>query len=44
LGEVQVPHELTVRAVPQLSVPVTLPQFLPSLEQKVVLLSGVQVE
>jgi hypothetical protein len=43
-GEVQVPHELTVREAPQLSVPVTEPQFLPSLEQKVVLLSGVQLD
>jgi hypothetical protein len=32
-GEVQVPHELTVREVPQLSVPVTEPQFLPRREQ-----------
>src|SRR6185436_10076212 len=42
-GEVQVPHEDTVRLVPQLSLAVTLPQFLPSREQNAVLLSGVQV-
>jgi len=43
-GEVQVPQEETVRATPQLSVPLTEPQFFPSREQKVVLDSGVQVE
>src|SRR5687767_7560215 len=42
-GEVQVPHELTVRLTPQLSVPETEPQFLPSRLQKAVLVSGVQL-
>src|SRR5438132_1257986 len=41
-GAVQLPHEEAVRAAPQLSVPVTLPQFLPSAEQNAVSLSGVQ--
>jgi hypothetical protein len=40
-GEVQLP-QLAVREAPQLSVPLTLPQFLPRREQKVVLDSGVQ--
>src|SRR4051812_12417282 len=40
-GEVHVPHEVTVRDVPQLSAAVTLPQFLPSREQNVVSVSGV---
>ena len=39
----QVPHELTVRGAPQLSVPLTLPQFLPRRVQKAALLSGVQL-
>jgi len=43
-GDVQLPHELTVRVVPQLSVPVTVPQFLPSRVQNCALLSDVQVE
>jgi hypothetical protein len=38
-----VPHGFTVRAVPQLSFAVTLPQFLPSRVQKVALSSGVQM-
>jgi hypothetical protein len=42
LGRAQVPHGLTVRGVPQLSVPVTSPQFFPSLEQNEVLDSAVQ--
>src|SRR4051812_49622269 len=42
-GEVQVPHELTVREVPQLSLAVTEPQFLPRREQNVVLVSAVQL-
>src|SRR5262245_23977038 len=41
-GAVQVPHELTMREAPQLSAAVTLPQFLPRREQKVVFDSGVQ--
>jgi hypothetical protein len=40
-GDVHVPHELTDRAVPQLSLSRTLPQFLPRREQKPELLSGV---
>jgi len=40
---VQVPHELTVRDAPQLSLPVTLPQFFPSREQNAAAPSGVQV-
>jgi hypothetical protein len=43
-GEVQVPHDETMRLTPQLSVPVTLPQFLPSREQNVLFDSGVQVD
>ena len=42
-GDVHVPHELTVRDVPQLSFAVTEPQFLPRREQKAVLVSAVQV-
>jgi hypothetical protein len=42
-GEVQVPQELTVREAPQLSVPVTEPQFLPRRVQKAVLVSGVHI-
>ena len=42
-GEVQVPQELTVRGAPQLSVPLTVPQFLPRRVQKAVFDSGVQV-
>ena len=38
----QLPQLLTVRLAPQLSVPVTLPQFLASREQKAASLSGVQ--
>jgi hypothetical protein len=40
-GEVQVPQELTVREVPQLSLAVTEPQFLPRREQNAVLVSAV---
>ncbi len=40
-GEVQLPHELTARFVPQLSLAVTLPQFLPSREQNALSLSAV---
>ena len=40
-GDVQVPHELTVREVPQLSFAVTEPQFLPRREQKAASVSGV---
>jgi hypothetical protein len=40
--EVQVPQLLTVRAAPQLSVPLTEPQFLPSREQNAEFVSGVQ--
>jgi hypothetical protein len=36
-----VPHEATVRLAPQLSVFVTLPQFLPSRAQNVVSFSAV---
>jgi hypothetical protein len=43
-GDVQVPHELTVRDVPQLSLAVTLPQFLPRREQNAVLVSGAQTQ
>jgi hypothetical protein len=42
-GDVHVPHELTVRDVPQLSLAVTEPQFLPRREQKAALVSAVQV-
>jgi hypothetical protein len=42
-GRVQLPHE-AVRATPQLSVPVTLPQFLERRVQKVVFDSGVQAD
>jgi hypothetical protein len=41
-GPLHAPHEATVRAVPQLSAPVTFPQFLLTREQKVALVSGVQ--
>jgi hypothetical protein len=41
-GEVHVPHELTVRLLPQLSKFATPPQCLPSREQKAVSVSGVQ--
>jgi hypothetical protein len=37
-----VPHDATVRDIPQLSAAVTLPQFLPSREQKAVSVSGMQ--
>jgi hypothetical protein len=43
-GDVQVPHELTVRLAPQLSVPVTPPQLLPTREQNAASVSGVHVE
>jgi hypothetical protein len=39
---VQLPHDATVRDAPQLSVPRTLPQFLPRRVQNVVSLSAVQ--
>ena len=39
----QLPQELTVRLIPQLSEPVTGPQFLASREQKAASLSGEQV-
>jgi hypothetical protein len=42
-GAVQVPHELTVRDVPQLSLAVTLPQFFPRREQNDAFVSGVQL-
>src|SRR5437773_705298 len=42
-GDAQLPPELTVRLLPQLSVPVTLPQFFPRREQKAPSDSGVQV-
>ena len=42
-GEVQLPHELTVREVPQLSSAVTLPHAAPSRVQKAALVSGVQL-
>lgn len=41
-GDVHAPHDETVRVAPQLSVPVTVPQFLPRREQKPVSDSGVQ--
>jgi hypothetical protein len=34
-GEVHVPHDVTVRLVPQLSAAVRLPQFFPCREQNV---------
>jgi hypothetical protein len=37
-----VPHDATVRAVPQLSAPGTVPQFLPYRAQKAASVSGVQ--
>jgi hypothetical protein len=43
VGELQVPHELTVRETPQLSFAVTEPQLLPSRWQNAVLLSAVQL-
>ena len=42
-GAVHVPHELTVRGAPQLSVPVTLAAVSPSREQNAALVSGVQL-
>jgi hypothetical protein len=39
-GAMHVPHDATVRDVPQLSVPVTLPQFLPSRVQNAAFVSG----
>ena len=39
---VQVPHEVAVRVVPQLSGAVTAPQFFPSREQNSVSVSGAQ--
>jgi hypothetical protein len=41
-GAVQLPHELTVRLVPQLSTAVTPPQVVPSREQNAGSVSGVQ--
>jgi hypothetical protein len=41
-GPLHVPHGLTVLDVPQLSVPVTLPQSLPCAAQKAALLCGAQ--
>jgi hypothetical protein len=41
---VQVPQLDTVRVAPQLSAPVTLPQFFPSREQKAALVSGLQAQ
>jgi hypothetical protein len=41
-GAVHVPQLATVRIMPQLSVPVNMPQLLPRREQKVVFDSGVQ--
>jgi hypothetical protein len=41
-GAVQVPHELTVRDAPQLSVPLTLPQFFPRRAQNAPSVSAVQ--
>jgi hypothetical protein len=43
-GEAQVPHEATVRAVPQLSVPVKAPHVFPCRAQKVVSVSGAQLQ
>jgi hypothetical protein len=40
----QVPHEATVRVVPQLSVPVKAPHVFPCREQNVASLSGVQAQ
>jgi hypothetical protein len=42
-GAVHVPHDATVRLVPQLSGAVTLPQFVPSRVQNAVFVSGVHV-
>jgi len=42
-GEVQVPHELTVREVPQLSSAVTLPHAALKRVQKAASVSGVQL-
>jgi len=42
LGLTHVPQDATVRDVPQLSGPETVPQFLPSLVQKAAFVSGVQ--
>jgi hypothetical protein len=42
VGSAHVPHEVTVRAVPQLSVPLTVPQFFPRRAQKATSLSAVQ--
>jgi hypothetical protein len=41
--DAHVPHEVTVRLVPQLSEPVTVPQVFPSREQNAASVSGVQV-
>ena len=41
-GDVHVPHELTVRDVPQLSLAVTPPQFFPNREQNAVSVSAEQ--
>jgi hypothetical protein len=44
LGETHEPQELTVRLLPQLSLAVTLPQFLPRREQNAASVSGAHVE
>ncbi len=41
-GEVQLPQEVTVRGAPQLSVPLTVPQFFSRRVQKAPFDSGVQ--
>src|SRR5438552_3396565 len=43
-GEVHEPHDVTVRAVPQLSLALTVPQFLPSRAQNAGSLSGVHAQ
>src|SRR5688572_7481758 len=42
-GDAHVPHELTVRGAPQLSVPVSVPHVAPSRAQNAALVSGVQL-
>src|SRR4051812_478110 len=42
-GAAQVPQDATARAAPQLSVPETMPQFLPRRVQKAESLSGIQL-
>jgi len=44
LGETHEPQELTVRLLPQLSLSVTLPQFLPRREQNAASVSGAHAE